>query len=113
MCAIHEHGYVILENAVAAEPLAALRERMDRDTEELLAYCESIGGNPRERGHLQQGPPLSADFVFAEVAMNRFVNRVCSELYEHRPSADVLQRQHELSWQHDTALAHGRATYGA
>ena len=83
--AIREWGYVILEEAVSRGPLKVLRERMDRDTEELLAYCETIGGNPRERGHLQQGPPVSAEFVFPEVAMNRFVNRVCNMLYDHRP----------------------------
>ena len=76
---------MILEEAVASEPLKVLRERMDRDTEELLAYCESIGGNPRELGHLQQGPPVSKDYVFADVAMNSYVNQVCNLLYERRP----------------------------
>lgn len=85
VASIHEFGYVILEDAVPEEPLRVLRERMDRDTEELLAYCESIGGNPRERGHLQQGPPVSSEYVFADVAMNRYVNRICNELYNHRP----------------------------
>ena len=80
--AIQEHGYVILKDAVPYEPLAKLRDRMDRDTEELLAYCETIGGNPRERGHLQQGPPLSANYVFADVAMNEYVNRVCCGLFD-------------------------------
>ena len=83
--AIHEYGYVILEDAVPIEPLEVLRERMDQDTGDLLAYCESIGGNPRERGHLQQGPPVSPDYVFADVVMNDYVNRVCNLLYNHRP----------------------------
>lgn len=81
--ALNEHGYVILKNAVAPEPLAILRQRMDQDTQELLAYCDTIGGNPRERGHLQQGPPLSADFVFADVAMNTHVNRVCNGIFDN------------------------------
>ncbi|MCY4095495.1 MAG: phytanoyl-CoA dioxygenase family protein [Gammaproteobacteria bacterium] len=83
--ALRKWGFVIVEEAVASEPLKVLRERMDRDTEELLTYCESIGGNPRELGHLQQGPPVSKDYVFADIAMNRFVNRICNRLYEHRP----------------------------
>ena len=83
--AIHKWGFVILEDAVASAHLKMLRQRMDRDTEELLAYCESIGGKPRELGHLQQGPPVSADYVFSDVAMNRYVNRICNLLYEHRP----------------------------
>ena len=81
MEAIHEHGFVILERAVPPEPLALLRRRMDEDTEELLRYCKSIGGNPRALGHLQQGPPLSADSVFADVVMNGAVNEVCRALY--------------------------------
>ncbi len=80
--AIHEHGFVIVKGAVPPEPLALLRQRMDKDTAELLRYCESIGGNPRALGHLQQGPPVSADLVFADVAMNRAVNDVCRALYE-------------------------------
>ena len=79
--AIHEHGFVIVEGAVPHEPLAVLRRRMDEDTVELLRYCESIGGNPRALGHLQQGPPVSSDLVFADVAMNAAVNEVCRALY--------------------------------
>ena len=79
--AIHEHGFVILERTVPRAPLALLRRRMDEDTEELLRYCDSIGGNPRALGHLQQGPPVSPDLVFADVAMNRAVNDVCRALY--------------------------------
>lgn len=85
VAAIRQFGFVILVDAVPKGPLQVLRERMDRDTEELLAYCESIGGNPRERGHLQQGPPVSPEFVFADVAMNGHVNLVCNQLFEHRP----------------------------
>lgn len=77
---IRRYGFVILRDAVPKHVLKPLRERMDRDTEDLLAYCTTIGGNPRERGHLQQGPPPTRDYVFKEVAMNSFVGRVCSEL---------------------------------
>ena len=79
--ALHEHGFVILEGAVPPEPLALLRQRMDEDTEELLRYCDSIGGNPRALGHLQQGPPPSPELVFADVVMNVAVNDVCRTLY--------------------------------
>ena len=87
--AVHEHGFVVVEDVIAPEPLAALRRRMDADTEELLRYCESIGGNPRARGHLQQGPPLSPELVFADVAMNAAVNDICRALYgAERSSGD-------------------------
>ena len=83
---IKKHGVVIVEQAISAAPLRSLRERMDRDTEELLAYCDSIGGNPRERGHLQQGPPLSREFMFEEVAMNPYVIDICASLFDSRPN---------------------------
>ena len=79
--AIHEHGCVILVGAIPKEPLAELRRRMDRDTHDLLRFCTVIGGNPRQRGHLQQGPPPFADYVFPEVAMNPAVNAVARAVY--------------------------------
>jgi len=83
--AIHEHGCVILVGAVPTDPLAALRRRMDRDTHDLLRFCETIGGNPREAGHLQQGPPPFPDYVFAEIAMNPAVNAVARAVYGEKP----------------------------
>lgn len=82
---IRRYGFVILRDAVPRHVLEPLRKRMDQDTEELLAYCETIGGNPREKGHLQQGPPPTREYVFEEVAMNSFVGRVCSELLGPNP----------------------------
>ncbi len=83
--AIAEHGCVILVGALPKEPLAALRARMDRDTHDLLRFCATIGGNPRQAGHLQQGPPPFADYVFPEVAMNSAVNAVACAVYGERP----------------------------
>lgn len=82
---ILDHGFVFLRNIVPLKPLEILRDRMDADSEELMAYCQSIGGNPRDRGHLQQGPPLSGDFVFPEIAMNEHVNEICCRLFGNRP----------------------------
>ena len=83
--AIAEDGCVILEGAIPTAPLVALRRRMDRDTVDLLRYCATIGGNPRERGHLQQGPPPFVDYVFGDVAMNAHVNAVAEALFGGRP----------------------------
>ena len=83
--AIAEDGCVVLEGALPIEPLARLRRRMDRDTGDLLRFCATIGGNPREVGHLQQGPPPFADYVFADIAMNRQVNAVAAALFSDRP----------------------------
>ena len=83
--AIEEHGCVILVGAIQPELLTVLRRRMDRDTHDLLRFCETIGGNPRQAGHLQQGPPPFADYVFPEVAMNPAVNAVAHAVYGERP----------------------------
>ena len=83
--AIEEDGCVILAGALPREPLAALRRRMDRDTHDLLRFCQTIGGNPRQAGHLQQGPPPFADYVFPEVAMNPAVNALAHAVYGECP----------------------------
>ena len=83
--AIAEDGCVILAGVLPIAPLARLRRRMDRDTGDLLRFCATIGGNPREVGHLQQGPPPFADYVFADIAMNRQVNAVAAALFGGRP----------------------------
>lgn len=83
--ALRRNGLVIVKHAIPKEPLKLLRERMDADTVQLLEYCELIGGNPREKGHLQQGPPVSPDYVFPEVAMNAHVNAICVELFGGTP----------------------------
>ena len=76
---------MILEGALPTAPLDALRRRMDRDTVDLLRFCATIGGNPRQTGHLQQGPPPFADYVFAGIAMNAQVNAVALALFGGRP----------------------------
>ncbi|MCY3812659.1 MAG: phytanoyl-CoA dioxygenase family protein [Gammaproteobacteria bacterium] len=111
--AVVEDGCVILEGAIPVAPLAALRRRMDRDTVDLLRFCATIGGNPRERGHLQQGPPPFADYVFGDVAMNRYVNALAQALFGGRPQltfyngntncpGSVRQRLH-MDGRHSTA----------
>ena len=111
--AIAEDGCVILEDALPTAPLAALRRRMDRDTADLLRFCATIGGNPRESGHLQQGPPPFRGYVFAEIAMNRHVNAVAEALFGGRGRltfyngntncpGSVRQRLH-MDGRHDTA----------
>ena len=52
--ALQKNGFVIVEQAISSQPLSILRNRMDADTVELLDFCESRGGNPRQKGHLQQ-----------------------------------------------------------
>lgn len=74
--AMRRDGFVVLEQAVDHEPLDILKQRMDRDSRELLAFCETIGGNPRETGHLQQGPPPFAPYVFSQIVVHPFVTQL-------------------------------------
>ena len=66
LAAMQRDGVLVLDQVIEHAPLDALKTRMDRDSMELLAFCESVGGNPRDRGHLQQGPPPFVPYVFAE-----------------------------------------------
>ncbi len=70
LAAMQRDGVLVLDQIIDHAPLDALKARMDRDSVELLAFCDSIGGNPRDRGHLQQGPPPFAPFVFPEYVAN-------------------------------------------
>lgn len=74
--AIAADGVVVLESAVPLEPLDVLKARMDEDTERLIRFQEAGGGNPRARGHLQQGPPPLAGFVFPGITANPFAIQV-------------------------------------
>ena len=78
--AIRRDGLVILEQAVPTDVLASLRTRMDEDTEALLAFQAARGGNPRARGHLQQGPPPFAPYVSLGVTANPFAIAVSKHI---------------------------------
>jgi ectoine hydroxylase-related dioxygenase (phytanoyl-CoA dioxygenase family) len=71
--AMRRDGVLVLDQVVDHAPLDALKTRMDRDSLELLTFCDSVGGNPRDRGHLQQGPPPFAPYVFPEYVANPIV----------------------------------------
>ena len=73
LAAMQSDGVLVLDQVVDHAPLDALKARMDRDSAELLAFCNSVGGNPRDRGHLQQGPPPFAPYVFPEYVSNPLV----------------------------------------
>lgn len=77
--AIRRDGYVVIENAVPHEPLDMLREKMDQDSRVLIDR-EQWGGAGQLKGHLQQGPPPFAPFVFREIVANPFVIQVNTTL---------------------------------
>ncbi|RKU34931.1 hypothetical protein C6496_18915 [Candidatus Poribacteria bacterium] len=77
--AIHVDGYVILENVISHEHLDILRERMDADSH-ILINAEKWGGAGRLKGHLQQGPPPYAPYIFRDIVANPYVVQVTREL---------------------------------
>lgn len=77
--AIKQDGYVVLEQVVAHDHLDVLKERMDADSEELLG-AEKWGGAGRQKGHLQQGPPPFAPFLFDDILVNPFAIQISREM---------------------------------
>ena len=77
--AICVDGYVVLENVVSHEHLDILRERMDADSQ-VLINAEKWGGAGKLVGHLQQGPPPYAPYIFRDIVANPYVVQVTKEL---------------------------------
>ena len=77
--AIRTEGYVVIEDIVDTEHLSVLRMRMDADSA-VLVQDGKWGGAGQLIGHLQQGPPLCAPFVFQDVVANPIVIQVNTEL---------------------------------
>jgi ectoine hydroxylase-related dioxygenase (phytanoyl-CoA dioxygenase family) len=77
--ALRTEGYVVLEDVVPHEPLDILQARMEEDSERLIR-AQRWGGAGRLPGHLQQGPPPFAPYVFPEIVANPFVIQVTKEL---------------------------------
>lgn len=77
--AIHVDGYVVLENVVNHDHLDILRERMDADSQ-ILINKEKWGGAGRLIGHLQQGPPPYAPYIFRDIVANPYVVQVTKSL---------------------------------
>lgn len=77
--AIRVEGYVVLENVISHEHLDILRERMDADSQ-ILIKAEKWGGAGGLKGHLQQGPPPFAPYIFKDIVANPYVVQVTKAL---------------------------------
>ena len=77
--AFEEDGYVVLEQVVDHGHLDLLKERMDEDSEKLLA-AEKWGGAGRQKGHLQQGPPPYDPYLFEDILVNPFAIQISREM---------------------------------
>lgn len=74
-----EDGYVILADVIDHAQLDLLHERMDADSQRLIA-AEKWGGAGRVPGHLQQGPPPFAPYIFRDIVANPFAIQVTHAL---------------------------------
>ena len=77
--ALRVDGYVVLENVINHDHLDILRERMDADSQ-ILINAEKWGGAGKLIGHLQQGPPPFAPYIFRDIVANPYVVQVTKEL---------------------------------
>ncbi|MCY4401873.1 MAG: phytanoyl-CoA dioxygenase family protein [Candidatus Poribacteria bacterium] len=77
--AIRVEGYVVLENIINHDHLDILLERMDADSQELIK-AKKWGGAGMLKGHLQQGPPPFAPYIFKDVVANPYIVQVTKEL---------------------------------
>ena len=72
---IRKNGYIILADIIDHKHLDIVREQMVRDSETLIA-SERWGGAGRVTGHLQQGPPPFAPYIFRDIVANPFAIQV-------------------------------------
>lgn len=79
VAAVRDEGFVVLEDIIAHDLLDQLRERMDQDSQRLIA-AERWGGAGGLPGHLQQGPPPFAPFVHRDIVANPCVIQVSHAL---------------------------------
>ena len=77
--AIRVDGCVVLENIINHDHLDILRERMDVDSQKLIK-AEKWGGAGMLKGHLQQGPPPFAPYIFTDIVANPYVVQVTRAL---------------------------------
>jgi ectoine hydroxylase-related dioxygenase (phytanoyl-CoA dioxygenase family) len=77
--AIREDGFVILADVIQHDHLDIVRERMLEDSMKLIE-AEKWGGAGQLKGHLQQGPPPFAPYVFRDIAANPFAIQVTTTI---------------------------------
>lgn len=73
--ALRADGFVVLADVIDHQHLDILRERMDADSQ-LLIKDQKWGGAGSVLGHLQQGPPPFAPYVFSDIVANPFATQV-------------------------------------
>ncbi|NER97244.1 MAG: phytanoyl-CoA dioxygenase family protein [Symploca sp. SIO1B1] len=78
--ALEQHGAVVVRQIVDISFLCSLKARMDQDTKRLLEFCEKIGGNPRDAGHLQQSPPTHPPYLHQDILAHPLIWGIAREI---------------------------------
>ncbi|MEZ4860937.1 MAG: phytanoyl-CoA dioxygenase family protein [Caldilineaceae bacterium] len=73
--AVRTDGYVVLADVIDHAHLDTVRERMEADSQ-LLIDEQRWGGAGRIAGHLQQGPPPFAPYLFPDIVANPFAIQI-------------------------------------
>jgi len=74
--AIHEEGYIILGNIVSHNHLDLLNEKMTQDSHTIVSSNSDRWEGRRTTGHLQQGAPPFAPYIFPDIVANPIVEHV-------------------------------------
>ena len=78
--AIHEEGYIILGNIVSHNHLDLLNEKMTQDSHTIVSSDSDRWEGRRAIGHLQQGAPPFAPYIFSDIVANPIVEHVSTTL---------------------------------
>ena len=74
--AIREEGYIILGNIVSHNHLDLLNEKMTQDSHTIVSSNSDRWEGRRTTGHLQQGAPPFAPYIFPDIVANPIVEHV-------------------------------------
>ena len=78
--AIHEEGYIILGNIISHNHLDLLNEKMTQDSHTIVSSDSDRWEGRRAIGHLQQGAPPFAPYIFSDIVANPIVEHVSTTL---------------------------------
>ena len=78
--AIREEGYIILGNIVSHNHLDLLNEKMTQDSHTIVSSDSDRWEGRRAIGHLQQGAPPFAPYIFSDIVANPIVEHVSTTL---------------------------------
>jgi len=77
---LERHGYLVLRNVVAAEPLDRLRDFLDDEWSRFQRSKDKWMSGGRLIGHLQILPPTTPDLIVRDILLNRIIFQITRSL---------------------------------